>query len=164
MIIIFSILLFFLITLFLLFVFNCFLSVKISENSLLIYLFKIPIFKKKNQEFHDFIVKIIPKNKTTLSYDLDLASLNQYLHFDYLSIDLDIASLTHPTFIAVNSLASSLNAIFMDKITKKIKRYRYKITYRNVNHLSIKLKVHFNIGTILINYLLIRSNYVKTTH
>lgn len=153
----------FLCILYFLFVFYFHIRVIIDDYSLRIKLFRVTIFYKKDEKFKDFFISMIPKDTTTFKYDLDLSSLNQFIHFDLVDLSISYRVNDYFSFTMLNNVVYNVLTQIESVITNKIKKIHYSLNQGHNSHIKMTIKLRFNLGTLLINYLLIRSNYVKKT-
>lgn len=150
--------------LWLLFVFSLYVTIKVDLNSIKIYLFGIRLFQKKDAKFNDFIASLIPDNKTQLKMDIDLSSLYQFIHLDLVDLELKKNIEDYVKYVQIIGGLNILLPFLQSQFFNQIKQYKYLIIPSRENNLKLKIKMHFNVGTIVINYLLIRSKYAKKTY
>lgn len=148
-----------LILLWLLFVYNLNVDIAFTLNSLKIKIFKIPIINLENEKFKKFLVKFIPTSKTQIQEEIDLSLLLGLIHFDVVELKLFISCQDYARFIIINSFISVFHDYFKSIIDQKIDKYTYIIEESSINNLIGIIKCNFNIGVILINYLIIKGRY-----
>ncbi len=153
-----------LLLLWLLFVFSFYVTITIDLNCFKIYLFGIKVFSKKGKKFQEFIASLIPKDETEIKFDLDLSSLYQYIHLDLIDLEIHKNVEDYANYVKVIGFINVVLSLTKQQFKNYIRHYRYLIVPSQENSLKLKIKSHFNVGTLLINYLIIRSQYAKKTY
>lgn len=148
-----------LILLWLLFVYNLNVDISFTLNSLKIKIFKMSVINLENEKFKKFLVKFIPTSKNQIQEEIDLTSLLGLIHFNVVELKLFVSYQDYPRFILINSIISMAHNYFKSFIDQNIDRYSYIIEESAINNLIGIIKCNFNIGVILINYLIIKGRY-----
>ena len=148
-----------LLILWLLFVYNLNVTIMFSLNSLEIRIFKIPFIRLKDNKFKRFIVKLIPTNKRQMKEELDLSSLFALIHYDVIEVKVKTNVTDYPSLIILNTLTEIIYYRYIDVIKNNINKYTYLVEESLINDITGVIKCNFNIGIILINYLIIKGRY-----
>lgn len=148
-----------LILLWLLFVYNLNVTIFFSLNSLKIEIFKLPIINLKNDKFKKFLVRFIPTSTIQVQEEIDLSSLFTLIHYDVIEVKLLINTNDYPKLIIINSFISILFNNLKNNIDKKVTKYTYQVEKSEIGDIQGVIKCNFNIGVILINYLIIKGRY-----
>ena len=151
--------LFFLIVLWILFVYNLHISISFTLNSLKIIIFKIPFIKIKDEKFKNFLVKFIPTSKSQFEEEIDLSSLFSLIHYDLIEIKINVLVNDYTKLVLMSSLVEILYYFIIDIVKDNIEKYTFLVEKSNKNDINGVIKCNFNIGVILINYLLIKRRY-----
>ena len=158
------IILFILIILWLLFVYNLHVNIFFSLISLRVIIFNLPLINYKNEKYIKFLSKFIPSSTKQVQEEIDLSSLVTLIHFDVIEIKVDISTYDYPRIVLINSLINIILSMYKDKLISKGTKYTYIVEKSDNSDLNGVIKCNFNIGVILINYLIIirRYRYEKT--
>ena len=159
--VLYIIFLFFLLVLWILFVYNLHISIFFTLNSLKIIIFKIPFVKIKDEKFKNFLVKFIPTSKSQFEEEIDLSSLFSLIHYDLIEIKIYTSVNDYTKLVLINSLTEIIYYFVIDRVKDNIDRYTYLVEKSNKNDVNGVIKCNFNIGVILINYLLIKRRYKR---
>lgn len=151
----------FLLILWILFVYNLNVTIKFSLNSLIIKIFKIPFINLRNEKFKKFIVKFIPMDKSQLQEEIDLSSLFTLIHYDLVEFKIETNINDYCRFVMISSFIEIIYYFIVDQIKENIDKYTFLIEKSNRNEINGIIKCNFNIGVILINYLLIKRRYKR---
>lgn len=157
--IIYFIILSILIILWLLFVYNLHISIFFSLDSLRVNIFKLPLINYKNEKYIKFLSKFIPTSTKQVQEEIDLSSLVALIHFDVIEIKVDISTYDYPRIVLINTLINIILSMYKDKLINNGTKYTYLVEKNDNSDLNGVIKCNFNIGVILINYLIIKRRY-----
>lgn len=156
--IIYFIILSILIILWLLFVYNQYIDIQIEFSRIKVYIFKIPI-TIKGKKLTKLIKKLVPTSELEFKEEIDMTSLFDYVHFDYVDIKLykEIDEYIGMTLKMI--LIDRFLEVFKNFIYRKIDSLSYSTYLSSNTNFVIKIRLHFNIGILLLNYLIIKGKY-----
>ena len=81
------------------------------------------------------------------------------IHFDVIEIKVDISTYDYPRIVLINSLINIILSMYKDKLISNGTKYTYIVEKSDNSDLNGVIKCNFNIGVILINYLIIKRRY-----
>ena len=148
-----------LIILWLLFVYNLNVTILFDLYSLKIKIFKLPLINLKDEKFKKFLIRFVPTSKLQVQEEIDLTSMFNLIHYDVVELKLLINNNNYPRLVILNSLLSIIHNNLKVFIDEKITKYTYIVEESNVSNIKGVIKCNFNIGVILINYLIIKGRY-----
>ena len=148
-----------LIILWLLFVYNLNVVILFSLDYLTIKIFKIPFIRLKKDKYKKFLSRFIPKSSLEVKEEIDLTSLIGFINFDVVEVKVDMNVYDYPKLIIFNSFLGIIETVFEKYLGSKIGKYTYLITKSETNNIRGIIKCNFNIGVVLLNYLIIKGRY-----
>lgn len=157
--VIYYVFLFLIFVVYILFAYDLTLRIDLDFNHIKIRMFYIPIFVKKGKKYYRFLKKMIPKNQNQLKEEVDLSSLITLIHFKKLSIEVKKNIVDYLNYIYLVESLNIINNILIPIISENVENYHFKIDSNLKNNIYINSVFSFNIGIILINYLIIKRRY-----
>lgn len=157
MIIVYYVLLAFLLLLWFLFVYYFKLVTIIQNDSLIVKMGCIPLFKAKGDRFVSLINNMIPRDRISLEKNIDYTKLFAFIHLDYLENRIMVSSFSF--YLIVNWILSLTREFIEALLEDNIKKYNIEIIANNKNDLYLKAKMRFNIGIIVLNIIQIKLRY-----
>lgn len=157
--ILYFIFLFILILLWILFVYNLKIDIFISLEKLEIKIFKIKIINLTGNKYKKYLTRFIPTSKEQIQEEMDLTFLFSLIHYDVIELKICTNISDYPNLMVVNSLIYIIHEIFDEYIKSKVDKYTYIVEKEEKVNLLVSVKCNFNIGVILINYLIIKRRY-----
>lgn len=146
---------------YLLIIFDLRLKIEFSFEEFKVYIFKIRIIKIKKEKYSKYFSKLIPKSKKEVEKDLDLTTLITLVHFQYLDIMIDKNINDYANYIYLLQILSIINYSLINLLKEHIDKYCFNIKKNEKNNIVIKTKFSFNLGLMLINYIIIKWRYRK---
>lgn len=148
-----------LIFIYLLFVFDLVLRISVSLDHLKIKIFGLTVFSLKNEKYHNFLKKLIPKDKIQANEEIDLSALISFIHIYYLNLTIKNKNEDYVKNIYLKESILILTSLLRNLICNKVDNYQIKIINSEKNDFSLYSVFYFNIGIILLNYIIIKKRY-----
>lgn len=148
-----------LIFIYLLFVFDLVLRISVSLDHLKIKIFGLTIFSLKNEKYHNFLKKLIPKDKIQANEEIDLSALISFIHIYYLNLTIKNKNEDYVKNIYLKESILILTSLLRNLICNKVDNYQIKIINSEESDFSLYSVFYFNIGIILLNYIIIKKRY-----
>lgn len=148
-----------LIFIYLLFVFDLVLRISVSLDHLKIKIFGLTIFSLKNEKYHNFLKKLIPKDKIQANEEIDLSALISFIHIYYLNLTIKNKNEDYVKNIYLKESILILTSLLRNLICNKVDNYQIKIINSEKSDFSLYSVFYFNIGIILLNYIIIKKRY-----
>ena len=82
-----------------------------------------------------------------------------FIHFDVIEIKVDISTYDYPRIVLINTLINIILSMYKDKLINNGTKYTYLVEKNDNSDLNGVIKCNFNIGVILINYIIIKRRY-----
>jgi hypothetical protein len=130
------------------------ISFYITEDRLIIYLFGIKVFTKKDDEYINFISNLVNKNNFQ-NYEFIDKSLIYFRYVDvkYVNVSLKTVVNNFRSFYLQNLIGLMyLNYIF-PLVNRKIKRLEYKFIEGKENAMSLFIATKINVVALIILFL-----------
>ena len=123
----------------------------INEDMLLLKLFNVPIFIKKDEDYYYLIANLIKKNKKRNRVrKLNIKKIINSFNFTLIDISLKSINNDYPRILLIQTIFRQIINIYDNYKKKNIKEIKYNLKISELN--SFKIDVYFDviIGKIFI--------------
>ena len=123
----------------------------INEDMLLLKLFNVPIFIKKDEDYYYLIANLIKKNKKRNRVrKLNIKKIINSFNFTLIDISLKSINNDYPRMLLIQTIFRQIINIYDNYKKKNIKEIKYNLKISELN--SFKIDVYFDviIGKIFI--------------
>lgn len=123
----------------------------INEDMLLLKLFNVPIFIKKDEDYYYLIANLIEKNKKrNRVIKLNIKKIINSFNFTLIDISLKSINNDYPRMLLIQTIFRQIINIYDNYKKKNIKEIKYNLKISELN--SFKIDVYFDviIGKIFI--------------
>ena len=123
----------------------------INEDMLLLKLFNVPIFIKKDEDYYYLIANLIEKNKKrNRIIKLNIKKIINSFNFTLIDISLKSINNDYPRILLIQTIFRQIINIYDNYKKKNIKEIKYNLKISELN--SFKIDVYFDviIGKIFI--------------
>ena len=123
----------------------------INEDMLLLKLFNVPIFIKKDEDYYYLIANLIEKNKKrNRIIKLNIKKIINSYNFTLIDISLKSINNDYPRMLLIQTIFRQIINIYDNYKKKNIKEIKYNLKISELN--SFKIDVYFDviIGKIFI--------------
>ena len=123
----------------------------INEDMLLLKLFNVPIFIKKDEDYYYLIANLIEKNKKrNRIIKLNIKKIINSFNFTLIDISLKSINNDYPRMLLIQTIFRQIINIYDNYKKKNIKEIKYNLKISELN--SFKIDVYFDviIGKIFI--------------
>ena len=123
----------------------------INEDMLLLKLFNVPIFIKKDEDYYYLIANLIKKNKKrNRVIKLNIKKIINSFNFTLIDISLKSINNDYPRMLLIQTIFRQIINIYDNYKKKNIKEIKYNLKISELN--SFKIDVYFDviIGKIFI--------------
>ena len=123
----------------------------INEDMLLLKLFNVPIFIKKDEDYYYLIANLIKKNKKrNRIIKLNIKKIINSFNFTLIDISLKSINNDYPRILLIQTIFRQIINIYDNYKKKNIKEIKYNLKISELN--SFKIDVYFDviIGKIFI--------------
>lgn len=124
------------------------LRIEITPLYLYISLFHIPIMRLKGKKLYVKLINLERKNRNKSRLSKEYLSLLSFIHLDFLSIRQSVDKRND-----LLAILCGINDLLYYAIPNK--KIKFSVDNNEWNT-CFKIKVHFYLGTLILNYLLIR--------
>ena len=94
-------------------------------------------------------------------YYVIIAEYDDLIHYDLVEFKIETNINDYSRFVMISSFIEIIYYFIVDQIKENIDKYTFLIEKSNRNEINGIIKCNFNIGVILINYLLIKRRYKR---
>lgn len=126
-------------------------KITINEDMLLLKLFNVPIFIKKDEDYYYLIANLIKKNKKRNRVrKLNIKKIINSFNFTLIDISLKSINNDYPRMLLIQTIFRQIINIYDNYKKKNIKEIKYNLKISELN--SFKIDVYFDviIGKIFI--------------
>ena len=126
-------------------------KITINEDMLLLKLFNVPIFIKKDEDYYYLIANLIKKNKKrNRVIKLNIKKIINSFNFTLIDISLKSINNDYPRILLIQTIFRQIINIYDNYKKKNIKEIKYNLKISELN--SFKIDVYFDviIGKIFI--------------
>ena len=126
-------------------------KITINEDMLLLKLFNVPIFIKKDEDYYYLIANLIKKNKKRNRVrKLNIKKIINSFNFTLIDISLKSINNDNPRMLLIQTIFRQIINIYDNYKKKNIKEIKYNLKISELN--SFKIDVYFDviIGKIFI--------------
>ena len=126
-------------------------KITINEDMLLLKLFNVPIFIKKDEDYYYLIANLIKKNKKrNRVIKLNIKKIINSFNFTLIDISLKSINNDYPRMLLIQTIFRQIINIYDNYKKKNIKEIKYNLKISELN--SFKIDVYFDviIGKIFI--------------